>query len=151
MADNNILSIRDARILFRNFSGKEQRYNPAGNRNFCVILPDDVVDHLKEDGWNIRYLKPREDGDDPTPYVQVKVAFNAFPPKIVLVTKSGKNILNEDNINMLDWAEITKVDLAIRPRHWDDNGRDRVKAYLKTMYVTVYEDDFEQDYDDLPF
>ena len=49
---------------------------------------------------------------------------------------------------MLDWAEKTKVDITINPRYWDDNGRQRIKAYLRTMQVWIYEDDLEKEIDE---
>ena len=146
---NNIV-IENARIAFRNFSGKEGRYNPAGQRNFCVLLEQDLAEKLADDGWRVKYLKPREDGDAPQPYLQVRVNYKNIPPKIILVTRKGKTPLDEDAVGMLDWAEITNVDLIIRPYNYDVRGETGVKAYCKTMYVTIEEDEFEEKYYDTP-
>lgn len=149
MVRNNI-SIENARLIFRNFSGKETKFNPAGRRNFCVVLDDsDLVHRLEEDGWNVRYLQPRNEGEDPQPYLQVSVGFGSIPPQIVLITGNRKTNLLEEDVSMLDWAEIENVDLIIRPYNWDVGGRGGVKAYLKTMYVTIVEDEFERKYRDL--
>ena len=150
MAINKNITIENARIGFRNFSGKEGRYNPAGRRNFCVFLDSDVAPSLREDGWNIKYLQPREAGDEPQAYLQVAVSYANIPPKIVLISGEGKTVLNETNVNMLDWAKISNVDLIIRPYNYDVNGKTGVKAYCKTMYVTIEEDEFEKKYYDVP-
>lgn len=150
MAINKNITIENARIGFRNFSGKEGRFNPAGRRNFCVFLDSDVAPGLQEDGWNVKYLQPREKGDEPQAYLQVAVSYANIPPKIVLITGNGKTVLNEDNVGMLDWAEISNVDLVIRPYNYDVNGKTGVKAYCKTMYVTIEEDEFEKKYYDVP-
>ncbi|MBP5596581.1 MAG: hypothetical protein J6Y02_14440 [Pseudobutyrivibrio sp.] len=151
MSANNVLSIENARIMFRNFSGKEGRFNPPGRRNFCVLIDNQTTaNKLVEDGWNVRYLKARDVEDDDQPYLQVAVRFDNIPPKIVLISGNGKTVLGESEISILDWADISNVDLIIRPYNYDVNGKKGVKAYLKTMYVTIEEDEFEKKYYDAP-
>lgn len=149
MIKDNI-AIENARLQFRNFSGKEGRFNPAGRRNFCVLLDDDIARKLESDGWNVRWLEPRDPLDEKQAYIQVTVKYGNIPPKIVMITSSSKTVLNEDTIDILDWAEIQEVDLIIRPYNWEVNGKEGVKAYVKSMYVTLAEDEFEAKYRNVP-
>ena len=142
--------MENAQIRFRNFSGKEGRFNPEGRRNFCVLLTDDIVDNLIRDGWNVKYLNPRDEDEAPQPYIQVAVNFDNIPPKVWLITSRGKTLLDEESVNMLDWAELQSVDLIIRPYQWEMNGKTGIKAYLKSGYFTIAEDEFESKYYDVP-
>lgn len=149
MVTQNI-SVANARIGFRNFSGKAGKFNAEGKRNFCVFLDSDVATHLQEDGWNIRWLQPRGEDEAPQAYLQVEVSFRNIPPTVVQITHRGKTTLGEDTIGSLDWAELANVDLIIRPYNWQVNESHGVKAYLKSMYVTLNEDEFADKYSQLP-
>lgn len=138
--------IEGARLIFRNFSGKAGQYNPEGQRNFCVVLNDDIAERMRQDGWNIKYLSPREEGDAPQPYLQVKCRFDNFPPHIVMIAGHGKSVLDEKSVESLDWAEIANADLIISPYQWEMGGKEGVTAYVKKLYVTIAEDPFEAKY-----
>lgn len=151
----NHITIENARIAFRNFAGEAGQYNAAGRRNFCVFLEKELADTLTADGWNVRWLEPRDEGDDPQAYIQVAVQFGKIPPKIVLISSRGKTLLDEESIKLLDIAEIAEIDLIIRPYNWVlHEGTKKeisgVKAYLKSMYVTLAEDELEKKYYNLP-
>lgn len=138
--------VEDARLVFRNFSGKEGQYNREGDRNFSVILDPEIAEVMLRDGWNVKYLASRDNGEPDTPYIQVAVNFKNRPPRIVMITSTARTTLNEESVEVLDWAEIRTADLIARAYFWEVNGKTGIKAYLQSLFVTIEEDALERKY-----
>ena len=150
------IKLEGARIIFRNFSGKADKFNPkGGKRSFHVVIDDlDLAKQLENDGWNIKYRPLKDEDDAPLAHLPVKVNYDNRPPKIYIVTDRRRELLNEETVNALDYAEIESVDIVITPYQYDVNGQKGIAAYVKNMYVNVVQDEFADKYDfdeDLPF
>lgn len=146
------VTLEDVRLVFRNFEGKAGQYNREGDRNFAALIDTDVAEKMMRNGWNIKWLQPREDDEEQLAqaYIKVKVHYGGGrPPRVVMITSRGRNDLGEDLIDTLDWVDIKNVDLIIRPYEWEVNGNTGVTAYLKTLYVTINEDELDLKYADL--
>lgn len=149
------LEIEGADIFFRNFGGAPGMFNDKGERSFCVSLddqPDELIQQMRQDGWNVKFSKVREEGDVPRPYLQVKVSYKIKPPTIVMITSKGRTNLTEEMIEVLDWVDLANVDLIIQPSRWTmkNTGATGIKAYLKAIYITLEESRFDRKYADVP-
>lgn len=148
------VNISNASLGFKNFSGAEGQYNRKGDRNFVVFLETEDAQMLEQQGWNIKWPKPNpnieDDMDSRNPYLPVSLSFNAkYPnlnPKIVLIAGNRINVLSEEELDMLDWAEIENADLVLRPYNWAVNGNTGIKAYLDAGYITIVVDEFSDKY-----
>ncbi|HRD19788.1 MAG TPA: hypothetical protein PK584_01860 [Fervidobacterium sp.] len=146
--DNSVV-MEGVRIIFRNFAGKEGKYNREGDRNFGVLLDDDIAEAMAKDGWNVKWLKPRDEDEKEQAYLTVAVNFKGRPPRVVMVTSRGRTPLGEEDVEVLDWADISNVDMIVRPYEWAVNGKTGIKAYLKSIFVTINEDELELKYADV--
>jgi hypothetical protein len=143
-----VIEIENAELLWRNFRGEVGTYNKNGQRSVNIIIPTDMADPLIRDGWNVRQLPPRDEGDDPLFHLQVKVSYGQIPPRIITIGSRTQNqtLLTDQTVGALDYADIESVDVVIRPYNWEVNGKRGVAAYLKTMYVVLSEDSFAHKY-----
>lgn len=143
----NSLMFEDARIVFRNFAGNASKFNKAGNRNFCVVIEDDdYAQELINEGWNVKQFNLRDGEEHADHYIQVAVNFEYNPPSVYLICGEERTVLDEDTIDTLDHAEFRTADLIVRPYCWEVNDKSGIKAYLKTMYVTIEEDELAKKY-----
>lgn len=144
-APRDILQIDDARIIYRNFTGRGDKYNREGDRNFAVVIPDEeMANELTDRGWNVKIKPPREDGDTPFMFLPVKVKFNDRGPAVYLKTGNNQNRLDEESVGLIDNIDIIGVDLDIRAYDWEINGKEGRTAYLQSMRVTQDIDRFAE-------
>lgn len=149
-APKGILQIDDARIIFRNFEGRGDKFNREGDRNFSLLIEDpNTADTLIKEGWNVKIKEGRDEDDGPFMRLPVKVKFTDYGPNIYLITGGRRNELDEESIACLDNIDIESVDMDIRPYDWEVNGRTGRTAYLQSMQVIQRIDRFAARYADM--
>lgn len=145
----NKLVIDNARLIFKNFSGKGDNYNREGDRNFAVIIDDPhAAEDLADAGWNVRPLVSKDPDEEPTHYIKVKVSFKVRAPKVRLLSNHKQVFLNENTISSLDFAKIEECGVVISPYMWEVNGKRGISAYLDSMYAKIEDDPFADKYAD---
>ena len=148
-APRGILQIDDARIIYRNFEGRGDKYNREGDRNFAVIIPDrDICDQLLDAGWNVR-IKPsrhEDEHDQDFMYLPVKVKFTDRGPACYLVSGAQEVKLDEESVGIIDDLDILSVNMDIRPYDWEINGKSGRTAYLQSIEVIQKIDRFAAKY-----
>jgi hypothetical protein len=148
------VTMEDVTILpgsWRNFSGKASQFNSEGDRNFAVLLPNDVAKAMSADGWNVKTTKPQDGEDEGNPYLGISVSYKGRPPEVWVITKSrGRVKLGENEVATLDWLNYDVADVIVSPYEWVVNGKTGIKAYLQKMFVVVKEDALDLKYADVP-
>jgi len=145
------LEIENAKVkwAFSHFDGRADTFNDAGDHNFTLIIDDESeARRLMEEGWNIRVLEPREEGDPVEHLLKVKISYRYEPPKIYLIKGQRKFRADETDLSDISRATCLKLDVIIQPSPWVHGRESGVSAYAKEMYATVKESRFSQVYAD---
>lgn len=162
---NGNLNVEHAGMIYKNFSGKPTRVNPAGGkRTFALVLNEEYADRLSAQGWNVKVKEVRDqlsEGeqtltvgwndyvnmykgqfDHALIYTECVVNENSeYPPKIYKVSEFNGDktmaLIPQDQWFRLDESELMNVDIVIHPY---THGRslanpDAKKGYLKSMYA----------------
>ena len=146
-APKNILQIDDARIIFKNFEGRGDKFNREGDRNFSLLIEDpNTAEALQREGWNVKIKEGRDEDDGPFMRLPVKVKFTDYGPNVYLISGGRRVELDEESIGCLDNIDIETVDMDLRPYDWDVNGRTGRTAYLQSMQVVQRIDRFAARY-----
>ena len=126
----NILQVDDAKIRFKNFEGRGDKFNREGDRNFeWVIENPDLAADLREWGWNVK----EKEMTDGTIYwtLKVKVKFTQFGPNVFIkLDDEPKLKMDEETIGELDELYISRFDMDIRAYDWEVSGKTGRTAYL---------------------
>ena len=148
---NKNVILEDAKLLFRNFTGAAKDFNTEGDRNFCILLDEKDAATLRDLGWNIKDLKQKDEGAPIESYVEVAVEYRkGRPPRAVMINSKGRIDLGADEIGIFDAIDMDGVDVIINPYPWKVNENRGIKAYLKSIFVTINEDALDLKYMDVP-
>ena len=164
---NGNLNVENAVMIYKNFSGKPTRVNPAGGkRTFSLALNKEFAERLSDMGWNVKVKEVRDqlvegemtrtvswqdyvasyqtEFDHALIYTEIVVNENSeYPPKIYKVSEfNGEKtmaLVPADQWYRMDESELTNIDVSIHPY---THGRsianpDAKKGYLKTLYATA--------------
>ena len=150
MSDVNNINIEGAIVIWKNFSGERDKFNP-GKRGFSVVIDDAAMaKELRNEGWNVKE-RPLQEGADPSEQewtLPVKLNMNRYT-QVWLIVGNHKTLLDENTVAQLDVVDIVNCDISIRPYEWEMGGRTGITAYVDSMYVTIRENKFAEKYADL--
>lgn len=148
-----VVIFREAAVVWKNFAGEKRQFNAEGDRNFNILMDELTGLDMQRDGWNVKLRNRRDDGEDygPPEYsLKVAVSFKIRAPRIWLISSGGRAMLGEGLVGMLDDLDALKVDLTLTPYDWEMNNKTGRKAYLDTMFYTMYENPLELEYSSVP-
>lgn len=128
---NEIIQINNAKITWRNFSGK--KFNDPTRRSFGVIIPHiDIARELEARGWPVNHRPSNNPGEPDILVMPVKFQFNDYPPIIRFkAIDAPARKLTAESVAMLDnvGVDFANMDLSL---YKSPRG---VSAYLKNLIV----------------
>ena len=134
-----------------NFSGDPTQVDPrGGKRTFKIALPEEEALRMQEDGWNIKYMPPRDEQDDPLYFTEIVLNMEKrIEPEIYVCTewdgRKKKSRLHGDDVGQLDGMRFLKADVNIFPRVHEHG----IKGHCNQLVVVQAKGNlFDGDYDD---
>ena len=158
---NNTYSIENTRFAYRtNLAGDPTRSKYADDRRMATfIVPDELLDEMAANGIRIKQTRagknhPHPEEFVPENFVQAQAKFKnragepvRFPPKIYLVIDGNKQLLEEDDIEIIDRIPVKNVNVVLN--EYRRTPEDNPSLYIRVMYVEqdtdaqVYDPDYD--------
>ncbi len=144
------LEIANANVKwgFSHFDGRADTFNDEGDHNFTLILSEEQAQELMNEGWNIRTMDGREDGDPPEYLLKVKISYRFEAPKIYIIKGTRKFRADETDLADIKRSTCDQLDVIITPSRWVHGRESGVTAYVKEMYAKIRESRFSAAYAD---
>lgn len=145
--------VKNACIMFTNFAGEKYKFN-LGKPQFNLVLTKEAADDLRADGWNVRVMSAREEGEELTYMTNINVSFSndgRRDPTIKLYSSlDGKKAcrrLTAETLGILDDIRLERINLRIGSFNYDGD-RYTMKGYLHEFQAvqkaerTTFDDDY---------
>ena len=127
------ITIKDARLIYKNFSGAPDAFNRNGVQpNFSVVIPEEDVGYYRDDLLlNVKERITKE--GDVFHYLRIKVGKYAE----IYLGDDGTNLspLDPSEYPMLDQIRLSKCDLSISPSSYTSGGKTGTTVYLSEMFA----------------
>lgn len=132
------VTIEGAEIIYHRWAGTVNEWNKEGKKSVSVYIPDDLLEPMIRDGWHINYT----DEEVPRAFINCKINFGQFPPRIIMVTSERMIPLNDKTVGILDDADIANLDISLVGNPWERG----ISCYVTKAYVTINEDELDKKY-----
>lgn len=178
-ATTKITQISDSQIILeevdflfaRNFTGRQEKYNRAGDRYFNVKVNPEDVDLLLSYGVNVKQYSPKDVPDDlaakmeenpdmfePSYFFKVRVYTQFGLPSIAIIYDDGTTpvdgdidprdrmyLTEESQLSIIDDLEIAICDMTIARRDPSPDGQ-YARLSLKNAYIRVVDNPLRRKY-----
>lgn len=131
---------------FSHFDGRQDTFNDEGDHNFTVIVDEERAQEMMAEGWPIKVMDGREEGDPPEYLLKVKISYRYEAPPIFFIKGDKRYRAGKEDLADIKRATVQQIDVIISPKPWI-HGRDTgITAYVKEMYVLINQSRFGEKY-----
>lgn len=133
---------------FSHFAGLQDTFNDEGDHNFMIILDEERAKRMMAEGWSIKVMEGREEGDPPEYLLKVKISYRFEAPPIFFLKGARRFRADEADLADIKRASCEQIDVIVSPKPWIHGKDSGVSAYVKEMYVQIRESRFGEKYRD---